>query len=455
MKKLLCTASALAALYSGEVAAQRVAGSVFLKGQFVEVGTHTTGAFGAGAAPPAGYHLGPGMARLGFVSDPDQDGWLVSAPGRTAYMGDYFVPGSPFEGWELEINGTKRRNHASGMASADIAMTSSSYTTSATEDVATWTGSTGGIDITQRVVLKKNKVYFVIYVDLVNSGATTLNNIYYYRGLDPDNEQNWSGSFNTKNTIVYQPNSISKNCLVTATGITYGTFAYLGLGTKDCRAKCFQPEPDWFPGSLAQTYAGTGAEAGNRYNVGWTTPFAGGADDAIGMVWNLGSLAPGQSTSLAFTYILKQADLDSALSETAPKFESDGVPYAPYTTFRVCPRKTVALSIANGGQYRWIWTASDTPHYMTAVGSATLVPPGGTVPTVTGSKTFPKGAVYGDSIEVTVMGPKAYTATGYSNCDTQYLTFYVDTISFAVPPSVVSPVRYCEGAAAAALTAGA
>ncbi|HTN17504.1 MAG TPA: PKD domain-containing protein [Chitinophagaceae bacterium] len=454
MKKLLFTAAAAATLYGGKVSAQYVSGCVFLKGQYVEVGTHTTAAFGAGATMPAGYHPGPGMGTLGFVSDPDKDGWLVSAPGKTAYMGDYFVPGSPFEGWELEINGTKRRNHANGMGAADIAMTASSYSTSATEDVATWTGSTGGIDITQKVVLKKTKVYFVIYVDLVNSGATTLNNIYYYRGLDPDNEQNWSGSFNTKNTIVYQPNAISKNCLATATGITYGTFSYLGLGTKDCRAKCFN-KGSWFPGNLSQTYSGTGAEAGNQYNVGWTTPSASGSDEAIGMVWNLGSLAPGQKTSLAFTYILKQADLDSALGETAPKFESDGVPYAPYTTFRVCPRKTVKLKLVNGGQYKWIWTAASAPHYMTAIGSSTLVPIGGTVPTVTGSKTFPDGAVFGDSVEVTVMGPKTYTATGYSNCDTQYMTFYVDTISFSTPPSVITPVRYCEGETAAVLTAGA
>src|SRR5687768_6387668 len=128
MKKILFIASFIATLYSSNTSAQWIPpGHVFLKGSFVEVGTHTTGAFGAGVAPPAGYHLGPGMTRLGFVSDPDKDGWLVSAPGKTAYMGDYFVPGSPFEGWEIEINGTKRRNHANGMGASDIAMTASSY----------------------------------------------------------------------------------------------------------------------------------------------------------------------------------------------------------------------------------------------------------------------------------------------------------------------------------------
>src|SRR3546814_8474633 len=48
---------------------------------------------------------------------------------------------------------------------------------------------------------------------------TTLfrSNIYYFRGLDPDNDQPWlSGGFSTDNRIVFQPSAISKNCLVTA-----------------------------------------------------------------------------------------------------------------------------------------------------------------------------------------------------------------------------------------------
>jgi len=429
-------------------------GEVFLKGDFVEVGTFTNGAFGTSAVAPAGYHPKAscvGGATLGFVSDPDKDGWLVSTIGHSAYMGDYFVPGTPYEGWEIQANGVKGRNWASGMGVSELTTTSASFSSTGTEQTGVWEGTFGNLAITQRTVLKKNKLYFVMYVDIVNTGTTTINKIYYHRGLDPDNEQPWTAcSHLTINRIVYQPTATSTKCLATAVGVTFDTFAYLGLGTKDCRAKCMNI-PGWHPGDLEALYNGTGAEALNNYNVGFRTPSPLGADEAIGLVYNLGSLAPGQKTSLAYTYILKQADLDSALGETEPKFESDGIPYAPYSTFRVCPGNTVPLKVVNGGQYRWIWTPGTD---MSASGGSVAIAAGGTVPSVTGSTVYPDGGVFGDSVIVTVRGPKTYIATGYSNCDTQRLTFYVDTISFSTPPSVTTPVRYCEGATATPLTAG-
>lgn len=452
-------AGALALLGSTTAQAQIIAGSndEFIKGDYVEIGISNTGAFGA-CNVPAGYHdnVIQGCGRtLGFVSDPDKDGWLVSAPGSAQYMGDYFVPGSPYEGWDIQVNGTKSsyRNAASSGTCPGALCTNTVYTTTPTMQTGVWEGTLGNLAITQTTTVRKNKVYFVIYVDIVNTGATTLNNIYYFRGLDPDNDQPWPpGGFPTKNTIVYQPNVTSRNCLVTAEGNGWPKQAYLGLGTKDCRAKCMYFS-SWPPSAaLNDMYNQTGTAstgAGYTYTVGASVP---NNDWGVGVVWNLGNLAPGQKTSLAYTYILKQADLDSALGETSPKFASDGVSYQPYTTFRVCPGKTVALNLINGGQYKWIWTPGTD---MSAVGGATKIAAGGTVPTVTGGKIYPDGGVYGDSVEVTVRGPKTYTATGISNCDTQVLIFYVDTISFSTPPSVTSPVRYCEKETATALTAGA
>lgn len=443
---------AAAVLLATNVQAQCIvaSGECYVKGDFVEVGISRTGAFG-GCTAPAGYHPNVG-SNLGFVSDPDKDGWLVSAPGSAAYMGDYFVPGSPYEGWDIQVAGTvsRARNCPSGSTWPGTG-SNTGYVATATTQESTWEGAVGNLAITQTTVVRKNKVYFVMYVELVNTGTTTLNNIYYFRGLDPDNDQPWPlGGFPTKNTIIFQPNAISKNCLVTGEGLGYPKQAYLGLGTKDCRAKCMI-FTSWPPSAqLNDMYNQTGTastSAGYSYNVGTTIT----SDIGVGIVFNLGNLGPGQKTSLAYTYILKQADLDSALGETAPKFESDGVPYAPYTTFRVCPGNTVPLKVVNGGQYRWIWTPGTD---MAASGTSTKIAAGGTLPAVTGSTVYPDGGVYGDSCVVTVNGPKTYTAMGISNCDTQFLVFYVDTISFTTPPSITTPIRYCEGDAAAALTAG-
>ncbi len=456
MKKILTQFSALSAaiLLSGAAKAQcSIAPNCYVKGDYVEVAVASTGAYGC-TSTPAGYHPNVGTS-MGFVSDPDKDGWAVVSPGSAMYMGDYFVPGSPYEGWDFKAAGTtyRYRNQTMGGACPGTSCANISYTATATEQSTVWQGVAGGLQITQRTVVKKDKAYFVIYVDVENTTAATINNVFYFRGLDPDNDQPWpGGGFPTDNRVIFQPNALSKNCLVTATGRGYPLQAYLGLGTKDCRAKCcifnswpFSAQPD-------DVYNQTGtASAGYLYNVGSTVL---NSDIAIGLVFNLGNLAAGQRTSLAYTYILKQADLDSALGETAPKFESAGAPYSPYTTFRVCPGKTVPLKVVNGGQYKWVWTTTALPNYMTAPGTSTLIAAGGTIPTLTGTKTYPTGAVFGDSVVVTVFGPRTYTATGISNCDTQLLIFYVDTINFSVSPSVVSPVRYCEGETPAALTAG-
>src|SRR5438105_3639439 len=91
---------------AGSLSAQMTGGNVFLKGRYVEAGICADGDFGA-STPPAGYHghTGGGSPLLGFVADPGMDGWTVGSP--NPYTGDFFTPGSPFEGWNIQI-GTMR-----------------------------------------------------------------------------------------------------------------------------------------------------------------------------------------------------------------------------------------------------------------------------------------------------------------------------------------------------------
>lgn len=456
---LSCIAAcATTVFYTQESKAQLISGDVFLQGDYAEVGIAPNGSFGSVNDCPIGYHTGrsgfgiPAGNAIGFVADPDKDGWLVSAGPVPGYIGDYFLPGTPYEGWDVQYTGTGvgsgRRNIGGGTGFTGGATgANTGYTATATERIGVWQGSLGNLAIKRTTVLKKDKLYFVMYVELTNTGTTPITNLYYYRGVDPDNEQTVTGNFATFNKVIFQPNPSSKNCLVQGTGTAFPSMSYLGLGTKDCRAKaCIVPLGSWPPNAnLADIYNQTGIAAAYLYPVGSTVT----SDAGIGVVFNLGNLAPGAKTSLAYTYILKEADLDSALAETAPKFESNGTPYASYTTFRVCPGKTVPLKVIGGGQYTWIWTPSTN---MLPVTGTTIVGPGGTLP-ATGSYTYPSGGAQGDSVLVEVKGPMTYVARGISNCDTFVLTFYVDTLSFAIAPAVTSPVRYCEGATATALTA--
>src|ERR1700756_2654556 len=91
-------------LWAQIASAQLVNCNVFLKGLSIEVGINTNGAYGSSVPAPVGFHPkgGAGTANtcpttssacpaagtnLGFVADPDKDGWTVGTP---PYFGDYF-----------------------------------------------------------------------------------------------------------------------------------------------------------------------------------------------------------------------------------------------------------------------------------------------------------------------------------------------------------------------------
>jgi gliding motility-associated-like protein len=424
-----------------EAKAQMIGSDIFLQGDFVEVGVAQNGSFGTNGNAPAGYHSRPDFGvtggPLGFVADPAKDGWGVGAPGFPPYFGDYFMPGSPQEGWNIDVNGTGGRAwRMTGPASFTGTLTGSttSFSSTATQQVAVWDGSMGNLQIKQTVTQKKDKLYFVTRVELENTGATTLTNIYYNRSLDPEPDATIGGNYSSKKRIIFQPNFTSKNCLVVATGADYDS-AYVGLGSKDCRALCYITNTYTPDAGLSNVYGKSGAAGSYIYAINGNS----NANTSMGIVFNVGSLAPGEKTELAYAYILKQADLDSALGETAPSFVSDSVDYKPFSTFRVCPGTSIPMKIKGGTAYKWTWTPGAGLSADSLISSASLPPAGG---------------AFGDSVSILVTGPRTYTAIGSSLCDTLRLVFYVDTISFSVPPAVTTPLTYCQGVTAPVLSAG-
>ena len=118
--------------------------NVYLQGDYVELGVSYQASFGTTQSPPTGYN-GAYNGRLGFAADYGKDGWNVQSRVRqvsgstatcidgqpyadgmcdaathpedlglgAAYSGDYFVPGSPVEGWSMQYregssSGTER-----------------------------------------------------------------------------------------------------------------------------------------------------------------------------------------------------------------------------------------------------------------------------------------------------------------------------------------------------------
>ena len=78
---------------------------VFLRGEFIEVGIHNVASYGTSTSTPipTGFKAKAQASRwnngLGFIADWADDGWLPNSGG---FAGDYFLPGSPLEGWSVE-----------------------------------------------------------------------------------------------------------------------------------------------------------------------------------------------------------------------------------------------------------------------------------------------------------------------------------------------------------------
>jgi hypothetical protein len=78
---------------------------VFLRGEFIEVGIHNVASYGTSTSTPIpdGFIAKAQASRwnngLGFIADWADDGWLPNSGG---FAGDYFLPGSPLEGWSVE-----------------------------------------------------------------------------------------------------------------------------------------------------------------------------------------------------------------------------------------------------------------------------------------------------------------------------------------------------------------
>ncbi len=384
----------LIGLASLKLNAQIVGANVFLKGNYVEVGINTCGAFGSPTAPPAGYH--PTEGGLGFVADWESDGWDVGTP---QYCGDYFVPGTPVEGWQIQIGDTWWTNTDQSCGGSDIPGDISDYSYIGGIYTGVWTGNltTGAIDldITAITTLPEDALYFVTRILLCNNGDEPLNDVYYKRNVDPDNDQPWSGDFTTDNVIVYQPPTDAE-ALVTSEGLTYGCF--LGIGARDENARVSYGNFGTDDGSPQNVWEATGGYFGDGSSVG---------DIANSISFYIETINPGECKCVAFAYILNVDDLEEALEATVTyNLTADDVTVSSGDTVYICePGEPVTLSILGAPDYEWTWSPT------------------------TGLDTF-----VGDTVIATVTETTTYTITGvggFCGDATLEVTIVVDDTEFA------------------------
>jgi Secretion system C-terminal sorting domain len=286
--------------------AQIVDCNAFLQGRYLEVGISPMGAFGSSVGQPAGYHgnvdtgsvsyhpcgTDTALHGLGFVADIDTDGWAVGTP---PYYGDYFLPGSPYEGWSVQIGGVRADAFNTNPSfTGSLTGTNVSYSDSMGILSSVWSGTYDCVVITRTTTLDTNGLYFSVSMNFRNTASVPKNDIYFLETVDPDNDEPLAGgSFVTNNTVVYNRPSDSFS-LVTAVGTVYSV-AYLGLGSADSNSRVFIY-------SAWPLAAGVGLDSIYNEHYGATFSCTSFGDVAIGIVFNIPHLAPLDSASDSVAY---------------------------------------------------------------------------------------------------------------------------------------------------------
>jgi hypothetical protein len=273
-------------------------GQAFLQGEFAEVGVRVNGAFGS-TNVPSGFHANPSNC-LGFRVDREMDGW-----GSTTDDGDYFCPGSPFEGWQVKVGSSLGRNDhgQTGVSGAvsDIQNSSSSQCVS-------WNSASpyNGVSISQRYCVPTAGQALHTDVTLTNTTGSAVSDIYFGRGFDPDNatgngDMTCGGSTITTG-MFYSCNAVTGQGTEAQATSRWGNGSFIALQSFDARARVARqtggfssPDPAdiWNAGN---TLATSGTYLGNVGELG--------ADAGLYVALQVPTLGAGASTSFRISYVL-------------------------------------------------------------------------------------------------------------------------------------------------------
>jgi Secretion system C-terminal sorting domain len=301
---------------AGHCTAQLIDCNIYLHGNHLEIGMNNNGAFGTSYPAPSGYHpnvndtmyndcttyTASAVAGLGFVADVNRDGWSVGTP---LYFGDFVMPGHPREGWAIADNTASATAYSynytlsSAGFSGPLTGGSTSYTVTGGTLAGQWDGTFTGastINVRQTTRIDTGDLFLRVRVGFYNTG-TTPDSFYYLRAIDPQNESIMSGNDTTINTIEYQLPNPSGLVVVSATGLT-DTNAYIALGTRDPRARCFIIKDSTLPGFVTLDSIWAGDTVHYKYS-GFLTGNVG-----IGLIYKIG-LGPGDSSFLDYSYAFK------------------------------------------------------------------------------------------------------------------------------------------------------
>ncbi len=366
-------------LVSSQSFSQLLGTGAYFIGDVASIGVHNRGHEGTSSI--AGDHSRSDQwdpsVYFGFVANPQNDGWVN-------YDGDFFTPGSPENGFGMEINGINYSNNSVG--DNEIPGSLSNYTVDGNCWSVDWNGNAGGVGIKIKYKFISTELYYTTEVTLTNNTGAPLNDLYYYRNFDPDNNVSISFDYTTTNTIVSQPTPACPKALVSATS-NVPWLSYVGIAAI---GQQFRVSHGGF----------SNRDASDIWNGTFPLTGVSGAsvfmDEAISMAYKITTLAPGASETFEFVIILDDAQVDEAFAQlysfNFTGYTGTGSVCSPVqdTAYLPCPGASGTLSVDGPSviDYNWLW--SPATGLSSTTGSTVDAAPGSTTTyTVTGTPVNP------------------------------------------------------------------
>lgn len=202
-------------------------------------------------------------------------GILFDKTGAGKYgVNDFLTPGTPFEGFYVSSSagfaGANNTGSSSFGAHSPTALTSTS---------GTWSGSSGayGITNTYSLTTANGRSEIAIHTVLTNTSGADITGLEFLRTLDPDPDVNAFGSYFTNNTVV----NASTAC---------------GSGPKSGQTICIDTNSTLaHKAGVSKPWSTTPSDYLSGLNDG-------DGDYAIGLAFDIGNLAAGQSVSIDYSY---------------------------------------------------------------------------------------------------------------------------------------------------------
>ncbi len=289
-----------------QLEAHEIDGEGWAKGDFIEFGINSKGVYGARTSnKPPNFHPNrefDGNEIFGFLANPLADGWVD-------YDGDFFTPGSPEEGFTIEINGQNYSNNNSeflfqipGEVKGTNVIVSDCF-----DDTAqiSWEGNIFGLNIKRYYSVTRDGLFIQMTTNIKNVSEEIKQDVYFMHNVDPDNNVTLSNIYETDMKLISQAESVDNDiCLVRASQPPVGTAedmdgSNVSFFARNANARVAYGGFD--NRNASNVYTGNG----HTITEGSEADFI---DDAISIAFNLGDLDPGQSTRFTYYYILEDID---------------------------------------------------------------------------------------------------------------------------------------------------